>query len=551
MASEVPAGWSRSALALRSWLPALALLVLGMWLIPVQHTCQLSCVPGDYGDARFNGVVLEHFHLWLTGQEPSLLSPTFFHPMPGASTFSDNHWGTAWIYAAFRGLGADRYQAFDLWYLVGFALNFIVCHVVFRRMRFSPLASALGAFAFTFAMPVLYKHGHAQLTYRFLLPVGLLLWQRCMQDGRWRWFAALSLVVMLQLSISIYLGYFLLLLLVAWLAADLLLDRSWPSQWLARWWRERQRSSQRECVLSVVIIVLAGAAVIGMLYPYLHYARLYGFGRSLGEVATMTPRPESYLLADFSRLWGPMSLKIGTGLPARQEHQLFFGVGLLGLALLGALRNSTRTARLACVSLLLLFLLTITIGRYSLYLAVALMPGVGAIRAVSRIVLVMALPLAILVAMAVDAAPAGRWGYRGLVAVLALAMGLESVAYNVSTYNIEDAKARIRALDDRFPRDLPANAVVFNPLRPDEAFYATELDAVILGQERNLPTLNGYSGNYPPGYQPEPELPPCEQAQERLLAAQAAQHRRRAVPLTAPLPDAAWVAGEGRCAASD
>lgn len=533
---------------LQRWTPALVLFALGMWLIPVQHTCQLSCVPGDLGDARFNGVVLEHVYRWLMGQETRLLSPAFFHPMPGAATFSDNHWGTAWIYAAFRLLGADRYQAFDLWYLTGFALNFLVSHVVFRRMRFSPLASALAAFAFTFAMPVLARHGHAQLTYRFLLPVGLLLWQRCLQDGRWRWFAALAVVVTLQLYISIYLGYFLLMLLAAWLCADVLLGRLWPSQWLARWQRERQRSSRRERMLSISVMLMTAAAVGLLLYPYLHYARLYGFGRGLGEVAMLTPRPQSYLLADASWVWGSLSRQIGAALPIRQEHQLFFGVGILGLAVLGALRTGTRLAYLACVSLLLLFLLTITFDRYSMYLAVALMPGVGAVRAVARIVMAMALPLALLVAMAVDAAPRGGWGYRVLVALLVLAMGVESITYRAERFSHAEAQARVAALGDRFPADLPAGTVLFNPLRVDEAFYVTELDAVVLAQERSRPTLNGYSGNYPPGYAPEPGFHPCTQVHARRWGAQMFQRRHPDVLSATDVPERVWVAGLGPCA---
>lgn len=531
----------------RAWAPLL-LLALGMWLVPWQHTCQLACIPGDLGDARFNGVVLEHFYRWLNGSEQRLLSPHFFHPMPGASTFSDNHWGTAWIYSAFRTLGADRYLAFDLWYLTGFLLNFVVSHVVFRKMQFSPWASAVAAFAFTFALPALARHGHAQLTYRFLVPMGLLLWQRCLADGRWRWFAAVSAVVVAQFAISIYLGYFLVLLLVAWTLADALLDRLWPRPWLTRWYQQRQTSSARERYLSIALIAVAGIGLVALLYPYLHYARLYRFGRSLGEVSTMTPRLQSYLLADLSTIWGGLSAKLGAGIPARQEHQLFFGVGLLGLALLGALRATTRQARVAMVSLLLLFVLTFTVGRYSLYLGLALLPGVGAVRAVARIAVVMALPLALLAATAVDAVPRGRWAYRLLVMVLVLCLVLEAATYRTEGFRFAEARQRVFALEQKLPGQVPADVVVFNPLRTDEAFYVSELDAVVMAQETGLATLNGYSGNYPPGYKPEPKLSACGQAEKRLRGAAAFQRRRPQVALNGSLVSRVWVLGQGACA---
>jgi hypothetical protein len=414
-------------------------------------------------------------------------------------------------------------------------------------LRFSPLASAVAAFSFTFAMPVISKHGHAQMTYRFLLPVGLLLWQRCLSDGRWRWFAAVCLVITAQLYISIYLGYFLVLLLAAWTVADAVVGRRGPRQWLTDWRQQRMLSTRRERQVSLALLALAGVAVMALLYPYLHYARLYGFGRGLGEISTMTPRPQSYLMADLSRIWGEMSLKIGAGIPARQEHQLFFGVGILGLALIGLLRNPSRLLRVAAVSLLLLFVLTLTFDRYSMYLALAMLPGVGAVRAVARIALVMALPLALLVAAAVDAASRDRWAYRLLVALLVIAMVVESATTRTNSIGMSEARARTAALAPQFPPALPRDAVLFTALQPDVPYYISELDGVILAQERNLPTLNGYSGNIAPGYSPQPALSPCAQAAARLQAAAAFQNRQPQTALSGSVPSAAWVAGQGRC----
>ncbi len=531
------------------WLPPLLLLLLGIWLVPIAHTCQLACVPGDLGDARFNGVMLEHFHRWLRGWEASLVSPPFFSPMPGAASFSDNHWGTAWIYSAYRGLGADRYQAFDLWYLTGFVVNFGVSHVVFRRMEFSPMASAIAAFAFTFAMPVIAKHGHAQLTYRFLVPVGLLLWQRCIDDGRWRWLAAVSVVVVLQFYMSIYLGYFLLLLLAAWLAADCLLQRRWPRQWLLHWQARRKPGSVGEFQLSLGLAAVAGAGLVVLMFPYLHYSTLYGFGRGLGEIASMTPRPQSYLIADQSRIWGGLSALVGTDLPSRQEHQLFFGIGLLGLAAFGAVRTRAGLGWHALVSLGLLVLLTFTIGRYSLYLVLGALPGVGAVRVVARIALVMALPLALLVGVAVDAFPRERIGMKLALGVLVLIMGAESVMHRTNSFSIAEAKERIAAVRRQLPAVLPEAAVLFNPNRPDMPYYISELDGVILAQEMGRRSLNGYSGNFPPGYAAQPEKTPCEQARTRLAAAAVFGARHPQMLRPADIPTTAWIVGAGECPA--
>ncbi|WP_058833872.1 hypothetical protein [Luteimonas abyssi] len=502
-----------------NWLPPLALFVIGMWLVPLAQTCQLACVPGDLGDARFNGIVLEHFYRWLTGQETSLFNLPFYHPMPGTLTFSDNHWGTAWIYSIYRALGWDRYGAFSLWYLTGFAANFVVSHVVFRKMGFSSLASAVAAFAFTFAMPVLARHGHAQLTYRFLIPVGLLLWQRFAADGGWRWLAGLALAVAGQFYISIYLGYFMLLLLAAWAIAQWHLEGVGPRAWFAQWRRWRQPDDRRELVASVVAIALAGIALMLLMYPYLHYSELYAFQRSLDEIMSMTPRLRSYLLADESGLWEPLSSRIGAGMPAREEQQMFFGVGIVGLAVLGRLFSPLAMRRVASRSFVLLFILTITIGGISLYSLVANLPGADSVRAVARIGLVMILPLSILVAMGVDALHQRSSAARWAIVVLAGLMVVESATLRITNYDPAYSQARVDQLRAALPDPLPEDAVLFNQIHPGVPFHIPELDTVILAQEVGRPTLNGYSGNTPSGYGPRSFEIPCAQAQARMRGA--------------------------------
>lgn len=537
----------RSSVTAR-WLPALVLLALGFVLVPWVHTCQLSCVPGDLADARFNGVVLEHFHRWLHGQETSLISPRFFFPMPGALTFSDNHWGTAWIYSAYRMMGWDRYQAFDLWYLTGYLANFVVTHVVFRRLRFSPMASALAAFAFTFAMPAIARHGHAQLTYRLMLPIGLLLWQRFVADGRWRWIAGLAVAVVVQFYISIYLGYFMLLLLVAWCVAQWGIEGTGPRAWFAQWKHWRLPGVRRELVCASVVIVLAGVALIGLMGPYLYYSRLYGFERSIEEIATLLPRPASYLLADHSSIWARFSALLGADVPMRHEQQIFFGAGMLGLAALGVWRSELRTRWVALAAVILLVLLTLSVHGVSLYLLLAKLPGVGSVRAMARIGLAMALPLAVLVAMGADALRRARIGWQLLAAALALLMVVEAATVRTAKFDIAEARARIDVLQTELPPRLADDQILFNPARAEIPTSVSELDGVILAQDLGHPTLNGYSGNLAPGYEPRVQDTPCAQA---MLRAHVGRERGELTPAVARALDDVVLVGQGACESQD
>ncbi|KRG43606.1 hypothetical protein ARC20_09210 [Stenotrophomonas panacihumi] len=519
------------------WLAPVVLLALGFWFVPLAHTCHMACVPGDLGDARFNGVILEHFYRWLAGKEASLLSPSFFFPMPGAVTFSDNHWGTGWLYSLYRLLGADRYQAFDLWYMGGYVANFIACHWVLRKLGFSPVAGALGAFAFAFAMPVIARHGHAQLVYRFLIPVALLLWQRFRETARWSWLGWLALAICGQFYLSIYLGYFLALFLGAWAVAQAVVERSAPWRWFTPGLRLSEPTARRDLLFAVAMGLVALVALAGLMYPYLHYSKLYGFQRDAQEIASLLPRLRSYVLADGSAIWAGVSARLAGDLPMRHEQQIFFGLGISGLALLGLLKSSLRMRWVALLAIALLVVLTVSVRGHSLYLLLASLPGVNSIRAMARIGLVLAMPVAVLVAVGVDAVRGRGEFWRLPVAALALLMIVESTTMRTVNFDAAQARTGTLALQAGLPTPLPADALVFVPLRPDNTFINAQLDGMVLGQTVDRPTLNGYSGNLAPGYWPLPrnDVPACAQAARRLRAAAAFYMDH----LHAPLPAAA------------
>ena len=62
----------------------------------------LSFVPGDLGDSRFNMYVLEHFYRYIGGVQKDFWSAPFFYPFPYTMAFSENHIGTGIIYSFFR-----------------------------------------------------------------------------------------------------------------------------------------------------------------------------------------------------------------------------------------------------------------------------------------------------------------------------------------------------------------------------------------------------------------------------------------------------------------
>lgn len=498
---------------------ALLLLAFGLLGIAFVQSDFFRAVPGDLGDTRFNGLILEHVWRWARGIDASLWSPGFFYPFTGALTFSDSHFGTVGVYMLLRAAGLTPEGAYTGWFTLAYAANYLCCYYALRRFGLTGNASAVGAFLFAFAMPVLTQIGHAQLGYRFAVPLALLAWRRLMLDGRAAQLAWLAVWITVQFYCSIYIGYFLLLMLGGYVVAAGLIPMSGPEQRrphrvLLDLLRRHAQPDSRRCA---VVLLGCAVALLVLFAPYIYFSHLYGLARSPLDIATMLPRPASYLLADGSRLWGRFSQHI-SAIPMRQEQQIFFGAGALILAGVGVASNPSWGIRVSAWALLLMAVLTIDIGGHSLYLLVAGLPLANSVRAVSRICLVMAFPLAVLVGAGFDRlvhATGQRRRSRMIVAWLLVALMLgECATVNSERVPLALWRGRIDALIAKVPRNLPADAIVFLPRQPGQPSYLTELDGMSLGQHLGRNTINGYSGNQPPGYDGNNDA--CDDLTDRL-----------------------------------
>ena len=494
---------------------ALLLLIFGAGFFGyvMNTTDWLRAIPGDIFDARFNSVILEHLYQWLTGRAPSLWSPAFFFPFEGVLAFSDNHFGSGGAYVLLRLAGLPRETAYQGWFIAGCVLNFWVGYYVLRRLKFSVVAAACGAFAFAFGLPALAKEAHAQLVWRFAVPLAFLSFYRALNERSVSQAAVAAFWCAVQFFCSIYLGMFTVYLLIATMVASFFINgRGLATGWL-RGWREVRPMAR---LAALALFLVSAASVLWLLLQYQSIASHYGFTRSTREILSMLPTPGSYLVADASTLTG----WIGGQVPKyemRHELQLFFGLGAWVLALAGLWAIWRRSAhalvgRTATIALLVLVALTLLIGNVTLYRAMLHVPGLSSVRAVSRIVLVMLLPFGILVAAGVDSivqSTARRpWRWIALVVVVG-SLTAESVSYRpYSTFAQvwRDRQASLRAL---LPAGgLPRDSIVFVTGKHNaDVLDAAEIDGMILAQDLGLPTLNGYSGNSPPGYfKPDPCL---------------------------------------------
>lgn len=397
--------------------------------------------------------------------------------------------------------------AFQIWFLLGYAFNFAAAYYALRRMKGSVLASSIGAAIFSFALPTTAHALHVQLHYRFGLPLAIVFFVEFLNTKSWRLLVVAGVWLVWQFYAGIYMGFFTLFLLatmgMTYVGLALVrrdtskgqVFRGFVVSWMTR---SRQQKAMIFSGLGVLLVLL-----LILFYPYLQVTHLYGAKRSWAEIAPMLPRPQSYFLADASVLWSTNNAQIFTDIPMRHEHQMFMGLLPLALAVIGfwvgLRRKLDATFSLMSGMLGVAIVLTLYVGGLSFWYLLHKFPLVSAIRAMTRIDQALLFPVAYLAAVAVDHFRTKfAWGGGAVIVLILPLLVLESGMTSMGTSLKDLWRQRLNTLELTVPRDLPADAILFVAQRSGP-FYADELDAMWIAQARGLKTMNGYSGNTPPG----------------------------------------------------
>jgi len=499
------------------WLLTAALVAVIIFGYLMRATGYFAAIPGSIADdPLYNSFVLEHLYR-VAGGSAELWNPQFFYPFKGVLAFSDNHLGSSIPYLLARIAGLPREHAFDAWFVTGTLLNFGSAFYAIRRFGATTAAAALGAFFFTFALPVPAQDGHAQLVYRFSIPLATLaLWQM-FERRRVIDLARVIAFTVWQFYCSIYLGLFLSYLLAALIMAIAVVRG--PGPWIH--WRANLANEQRSSWLAAGALLLVSAIAFSYLVgSYWLISQAYGLWRPVQTITELLPRPGSYLIADNSPLLSWLGRNVQVA--GRWEHQLFIGFGATALiAAAVAFRRRSHAAPGLALSALIAFgglvAGTLCIGETSLYHLIAGLPGIEGIRAVSRVILVMLMPLSLLVALGVDAIWS-RVRTPGLalpvLASLAALVIVEPLSFRAGGTPIETWHARLDRAKALLPSVLPQHPILMLRSSSDKVdeLVLTELYAMVLGQDLGYPVLNGHSGFHPPGYEPRT----CASARERL-----------------------------------
>lgn len=455
-------------------------------------------IPGDIGDARFNQFVLEHFYRCIITQDCRFADLPCFYPWPKTVFFSDTHWGSAWIYSIFRFLSISPEKSFAYWFSLAFLLNYLSCYISLRCFTISRLGASLGAFLFTFSLPVIAQDGHAQLAYRMFIPAAIASLSSAFRYENITLLCYSALFAAFQFLLSPYLGYFLFIFCLILLIIYLYSANSQRLLFQALY------SGLRQHKLAVFLTLAVTAAAFALFFlPYHDAQQLYAIHRPWPAVQQQLPRLESLLLGDRSRIWPSSSWF--PNIPMRHEQQMFIGIGaaLLIAGYLFATRfaKSDRASRIHLVAAILFFVSVLSWHDHSLYNFLQHVSGVDAIQSVCRCIFVLLFPLALLLAKALDYCCVANKPSFPLIAcgcVCTILCISDSIAAS-KVYTLQgDWEARLDFVSAHQIKALPTGAVVAYADRLRSSII--EQDVIQFAQRAGVKTLNGYSGNCPPNW---------------------------------------------------
>jgi hypothetical protein len=479
------------------------------YLIPFSKLDGLSLMPGDIGDARLNNYFLESAYLYLRGELTSIWNNNFFYPFPYVMGFSDNLFGSAPVYILARIATGEPDTAFQIWFFAGYFLNFLSCFFALRLLGFGVPGACGGALVFAFALPTTAHAMHAQLHYRFGIPLSLAYFTLFLRKGN-----SASLLISIgwmiwQFYSGIYMGFFNLIIMTIMFVTNIFLtydkNDSGAHTFFAHFIKKIIELFKGRRPIFYFFLAVFFFLMLLLFWPYLRVQSLYQAFRDWGAIRSMLPRLQSYFINDHYWLWKLGGIELAPDMRMRHEHQMFSGIMPLLLGMYGAYIGWRLADRqvfwLMASAIATMIVLTFYIKGFSLWFLFHWLPLASAIRAMTRFDQALLFPVAYFVALAIDRVANARIPWPRLVSSLLIALlVLEFSATTFPSSAKSEWRGRIEAARQAYPSNPPQDAIFF-AAQGEGPFYAAELDGMWVSLQMRRPTINGYSGYAPDGFQ--------------------------------------------------
>jgi len=475
---------------------------------------------GDRGDARFVAFIHEHVFRWLSGQA-EFLSPPFFFDQAKTLGYSDAFLLDQIIYYPLRLLGAEPLLALSLVAIILSPIAYFPLYMFLRRLDVSMGFASLAAVIFTFANNLYLMSIHLQHFAVYYIPVIAYCSLLAIGNVHQHPFRACAVgafaagVFGFLFSTGYYMAWFfgLGLLICTPIAAFTARPK------VLAWWRAGP-TRVLGLGLAAGLSFFAATSIFAVIYlPVL----TLGAARTFSEYLIYAPTPiDLFNIGSDNLIWSGLI----RSLHLIREDRLFseasialtptVQVLLLASAAIAlhprfwptTLGTVSRGLVIAgAVVYALLYLVTIKTHNISLFhLLYAIMPGANAIRAGYRGMVVANLFAAISIGLALDRIVLfvrQRWhGPRRVAAMCALAALLTMAA--LEQVNLVRPAQLSREVERAHMAKLataPHECRTFYAApQINRAPYEVQIDAMMVALAQHLPTINGYSGLVPPGW---------------------------------------------------
>jgi hypothetical protein len=457
-----------------------------------------GALPANLGDPLLNTFILGWDADRILHGFRGLWNAPFFFPETWTLAFSEHLLGIAFLTAPLLWLTGNPVLVYNVAFLGSYVLSGVGMYLLALTLWGRRDAAWVAAFAFAFAPHRVMYAAQIQLLMSGWMPLGLWGLHRYFETGRRR---ALTVFVIAYILLALSNGYFLYFFAVPVVCAVAV-------EFARRWvWRRGDVAGVRWPRV-LADLVLAAAAILAAIAPvvvaYLRMRHLYGLRRSLEEIAGYGGQ-----LRDYVRI--PPGLRVWDGIlhQGEPERMLFPGITVIVLAIvaIGSVfvtrwaRPGSQTGRWQWQTGLYMTVLLLAVwlgcgpavpGPYALL--VQLLPGFDGLRVPPRLIVVVALALAVL-ASAGAASILGRLRPRAAALVtglMTLAIVAEGYAGPMHMAAFSPREGARRAVDVWLRIGPPGGVLELPIAGPGLAPFTLGYQFRTLAHGH--PIINGYSG---------------------------------------------------------
>ena len=480
------------------------LIATSMVLWPT-YSSGLAILQADPGDTLLNAYFLEHAFKHFTSinifNPSQFWSPSFFWPINNTLTWSDHLLGQSVIYGIFRPI-FNPINAYVCWISATLILNYVSIRKALTKIspNTKDIWISITTLVTTFSPAIAVQLGHPQLLSLFIIGPILYECHRLITEktesfalSNWIYLSCLLLINgFFNIYTFVYACYGVLIC-----SAIHIFNRILN--------RTTQFRLGKNLTFNTGFLVIAGFINLYIYLPYLQTLKTFG-NRPIELIINNLPKPAGWLLGNDWLLLPPgwNYQTINPDWISGAEQDLFPGWGLLILLMAAVLtlfkRQKNNGAENWLIAITLMILLTLSFdGKTGWLVMMKLLPGSGSLRASSRVAMMIILFSAPCIALAAE-----NWGWRlkefwattcefcaisaSFASIWAISGGQHQFSYNKWENELIAVNNALKKTDCD---------VFWYEWEKSQQPYRAHVLAMHAQLRANIPTANGYSGQFP------------------------------------------------------